>query len=122
MSQALFEQIGGDAAVDAAVDLFYKKVLFDDRISHYFDTIDMDLQRQKQKAFLTVAFGGPNNYSGKAMREAHANLEGLNESHFDAVIENLGETLSELGVPNELIQQAAEIAISTKSDVLDQCH
>lgn len=120
MSDSLFEKIGGEAAVDAAVDLFYKKVLADDRISHYFDTVDMDLQRQKQKAFLTVAFGGPNNYSGKDMRAAHAHLEGLNETHFDAVMENLGATLTELGVPDELIQQAAAIALSTKADVLGQ--
>ena len=60
MTQSLFEQIGGEGAVDVAVDLFYRKVLGDDRISHFFDTVDMDAQRAKQKAFLTVAFGGPN--------------------------------------------------------------
>ncbi len=32
----LFEQLGGEGAVDAAVDIFYRKVLSDDRISHYF--------------------------------------------------------------------------------------
>jgi len=120
MSNSLFEQIGGEAAVDAAVDLFYRKVLSDDRISHFFDSVDMEAQRGKQKAFLTVAFGGPNNYSGKDMRAAHAHLEGLDESHFDAVMENLGATLKELGVPDELIGQAAAIALTTKADVLGQ--
>ena len=73
--------------MNAAVDVFYRKVLSDDRISRFFETVDMDAQRQKQKAFLTMAFGGPNNYSGKDMRTAHARLvkDGLNDSHFDAV-------------------------------------
>ena len=64
-----------------------------------FDDVDMDRQIQKQKAFLTMVFGGPNDYSGKDMREGHKHLveRGLNESHFDAVIENLAGTLKELG-------------------------
>lgn len=120
MSDSLFDKIGGRDAVNAAVDLFYQKVLADDRIKHFFDDVDMEKQKGKQRAFLTMAFGGPNNYSGKDMREGHAHLvaKGLNESHFDAVMENLGATLTELGVPSELIQQAAEIALSVKDDVL----
>src|SRR5690606_21712386 len=116
---SVYERIGGEAAVDAAVDLFYRKVLADDRISHFFDTVDMDRQRAKQKAFLTMAFGGPHNYSGQDMRAAHAKMN-LNEGHFDAVMENLGATLKELGVPDELIGEAAAIALSVKDDVLNR--
>ncbi len=116
----LFEQLGGQGAVEAAVDIFYRKVLSDDRISRFFDGVDMDKQRAKQKAFLVMAFGGPNNYSGKDMRTAHARLVqmGLNDSHFDAVVENLGGTLSELGVKDDLIKQVAAIAESVRGDVL----
>ena len=98
MSESLYEQIGGDAAVNAAVDVFYRKVLSDDRINQFFEGVDMEKQAAKQKAFLTMAFGGPHNYTGKAMREGHAHLveRGLNDSHFDAVMENLGATLKEL--------------------------
>lgn len=117
---SLFEQLGGAAAVEAAVDDFYRRVLSDDRISHFFDDVDMDRQRAKQKAFLTMAFGGPHNYSGKDMRTGHARLVdmGLNDSHVDAVIENLGATLRDLGVRDELIQQVAAIAESVRNDVL----
>ena len=117
--QSLYEKIGGDAAVNAAVDVFYRKVLADDRISSFFDTVDMDAQRAKQKAFLTFAFGGPNNYQGKDMRTAHAHMK-LTEEHFNAVMENLGATLKELGVPDALIGEAAAIAASVKGDVLNQ--
>ncbi len=120
MSSSLYEQLGGQAAVELAVDNFYRKVLSDDRISHFFDGVDMDKQIAKQKAFLTMAFGGPHNYSGKDMRAGHAHLvaRGLNDSHFDAVIENLGQTLKELNVPDELISQVAAIGESTRNDVL----
>lgn len=119
----LFEKIGGAPAVDAAVDLFYQKVLADERIKHFFDGVDMERQAGHQKMFLTYAFGGAPNYSGQGMRAAHKKLveeQGLNDSHFDAVLENLGAAMAELGVPDELITEAAGIAESTRADILNK--
>jgi hemoglobin len=80
----------------------------------------MGKQAAKQKAFLTMAFGGPNNYTGLDMRKGHAHLvkQGLNDSHFDAVVEDLGATLKELKVPDNLIAQVAAVAETTRNDVL----
>lgn len=119
-NKSLYEKLGGEPAMDAAVDIFYRKVLSDPRINYWFEGSDMDKQVAKQKAFLTFAFGGPNNYSGKDMRKAHAPLveKGLNANHFNAVMEHLGATLQELNVPPNLIADAAAIAESTRKDVL----
>lgn len=116
----IYEQLGGAPAMDAAVDIFYRKVLADERIAKFFDGVDMARQAAKQKAFLTMVFGGPNAYTGKDMRAAHANLvlKGLNDSHFDAVVENLGATLADLGVPSEKIAEVAAVAESVRNDVL----
>lgn len=118
----LYQELGGQPAVDAAVDIFYRKVLRDDRIRSFFDDIDMDQQIAKQKAFLTMAFGGPANYSGKDMRAAHQRLiaKGLNDSHVDAVLENLQQTLAELGVAPALIERVASLANSVRGDVLNR--
>src|SRR5690606_31510552 len=118
---SLYERIGGDAAVNAAVDKFYEKVLADERIKHFFEGVDMAKQHRMQKGFFTFAFGGPANYSGKGMEAAHRKLvqdKGLNDSHCDAVMENLGATLVELGVPGDLIAEAAGIAESVRNAVL----
>jgi hemoglobin len=124
MTQSLYDQLGGEAAVNAAVDIFYRKVLADDRISRFFEGVDMENQAAKQKSFLTMAFGGPNNYTGKDMYEGHKHLlkMGLDDSHVDAVIEDLGATLKELGVKDELIAQVAGIANSVRGDVLGKGH
>ena len=122
MSETLYERLGGEAAVNAAVDIFYRKVLADDRINKWFDGTDMARQAAKQKAFLTMAFGGPSNYTGMDMREGHAHLvaKGLGDADFDAVMDNLGATLKELNVPDNLIAEAAAIAESTRNDVLNR--
>ena len=120
MNQTLFQNLGGEAAVDAAVDIFYRKVLSDDRISDFFDAVDMEKQAAKQKSFLTMAFGGPNHYSGMDMRHGHAHLvkRGLNDSHFDAVVENLASTLIELNVAPHYIAEVAALCETTRNDIL----
>jgi hemoglobin len=120
MSDSLFDRIGGKPAVEAAVDKFYEKVIADQSISHFFDQANMKAQINKQKAFLTLAFGGPTGYDGKDLRSGHAHLvsRGLNEDHFNSVAVHLQTTLEELGVPSPLVGEVMAIAGSTKNDVL----
>jgi hemoglobin len=37
-------------------------MLLDPKINHFFATTDMAKQRKQQKAFITLATGGPMNY------------------------------------------------------------
>ncbi len=119
---SLYEKLGGQNAVDAVVETFYRKVLTDERVMDFFDDVDMDNQIVKQKAFLTMVFGGPVSYSGKDMRERHRHLvaRGLNDGHVDAVVELLGASLAEHGVDANDIEQIASIANSVRDDVLNR--
>ncbi len=120
MGNSLFDRLGGEAAIKKAVDIFYKHVMADQRINHFFKGVDMKKLAGMQNAFLTTAFGGPNIYTGRALQAAHARLveQGLNDSHFDAVLDDLTKTLKELNVPDDLIQEAGKIADSVRNDVL----
>ena len=117
---SLYDDLGGAKALDAVVDAFYQKVLADDRVNGFFDSTDMERQAKKQKAFLAFAFGGPNNYTGKKMKDGHASLveRGLNDSHVDAIVELLGATLKEFNVPDAKIAEVAAVAESVRDQVL----
>lgn len=119
---SLFQKLGGQTAVEAVVETFYRKVLTDARVSDFFDDVDMERQILNQQAFLTMVFGGPTNYSGKDMREGHKHLvaRGLNDSHVDAVIDLLGQALTEHGVAESDIATVAGIANSVRDDVLNR--
>jgi len=119
---SVYDQIGGAAAVDAAVDVFYRRVLADAYVNRFFQGVDMERQAAKQKAFLTMVMGGPHNYTGKDMREGHKHLVkmGLNDSHFDHILMHLRATLAQLGVQENLIQTIIGVAESTRADVLDR--
>jgi methyl-accepting chemotaxis protein len=118
----LFERLGGAAAVDAAVDIFYRKVLADPLINRFFDGVDMKRQATSQKAFLTMLMGGPSNYTGRNLSMSHRRLvaAGLNDSHFDAVVGHLAATLRELGAADADIAEAGGLAESARDSVLNR--
>lgn len=120
---SLYERLGGEAAVMAAVDDFYDRLIADEVTRPYFEGLDLDLQVRKQVSFLTRAFGGPVEYQGRDLRAAHARLvreQGLSDQHFDAVARHLRETLEALGISDDLIGEVLAIVGSARNDVLSR--
>lgn len=118
----IYERVGGEPAVQELTERFYRKMLSDERVSDFFDDVDMDKQIAKQKSFLTMVTGGPNNYTGKDMREAHKHLmtRGLNDTHVDVVIEHLTTTLKEMGAPDDIIESVRQACEGARNDVLNR--
>ena len=123
MDIPLYDRVGGDKAMEVCVDLFYQKVLNDDLVSHFFQDTDMVSQRLKQKSFLSMAFGGPYQYSGTDLRAVHKPLiekYGLSDEHFNRVLEIFKETLTELNISANEQQGMIEIMESTRDAVLNR--
>jgi hemoglobin len=123
MTSPLYERLGGEAAIMAAVDLFYSKVLADDLTRPFFEGLDMAAQTRKQVAFMTWAFGGPEVYKGRDLRTAHKRLvkeQGLTDKHFEAVARHLKATLEELKISADLIEEVLTVVGGTRAEVLDR--
>ena len=120
MKTSLYERIGGENAVAATVVKLYAKILDDPLLAPFFENTDVNVLRRSQAAFVTVAFGGPNHYTGQSMRRAHAASveKGLNSNHFNAVAGHLKTAMQELNVAPDLIEEALAIVETTRSDVL----
>ena len=71
---SLYEQLGGADNIAAVVDDFYRRVLADDALAAMFAGVDLDRLRRHQSRFISYALGGPNQYTGRNMRAAHAGL------------------------------------------------
>ncbi|MBT5861208.1 MAG: group 1 truncated hemoglobin, partial [Alphaproteobacteria bacterium] len=119
-AESLFTRIGGEPAVNAAVELFYKKVVNDPLLRRFFDGVNLRRLQKKQKAFLTMAFGGPDRFNGRDLTSAHAKLVniGLGDEHFNAVAGHLLATLNELGVAENITNEVMTIVASTREAVL----
>ena len=49
----LYDKLGGQQAIEQVVDDFYKLVLADDSVNHFFADTDMEKQRRHQTAFIS---------------------------------------------------------------------
>ena len=118
MSQAtLYERLGGEESIAAVVDAFYDRVLSDERVSHFFEDVDMRKQRAHQTQFLSAVAGGPVEYSGEDMESAHDNLE-IRQEHFDAIAQHLEGMLLEFDVGEREHSEVLEAFESYEDDVV----
>src|SRR5215472_19222217 len=71
---SIYEAIGGRAALKAAVDVFYRRLLADPELAPFFP----DGVGVRHRAFLATvmgeALGGPERYRGPALDDAHRHL------------------------------------------------
>ncbi|MDD5320234.1 MAG: pyridoxamine 5'-phosphate oxidase family protein [Methylococcales bacterium] len=119
----LYDRIGGDKAMEVVVNLFYQKVMQDDLVGHFFEDSDMASLRLKQKSFLSMAFGGPYQYSDAELRAIHKPLiekYGLSDKHFNRFLEIFKETSTELNISANELQGIMEILESTRDSVLNR--
>jgi hemoglobin len=115
---SLYEKLGGHDAVKAVVDSFYQTVLANPDVSPFFAETNMVKQRQHQTNFISFVLGGPNQYTGRNMREAHANLN-LTDKEFNIIAELLSAALKKHGVSDEDIASVLKIVASTHDDILN---
>ncbi|CAM6004319.1 unnamed protein product [Sphagnum balticum] len=116
---SIFDQLGGEAAVNAVVDKFYDTLLTDSRVNHYFKNTDMGKQRARQKQFLTLVTGGPSTYEGKDMKQAHCN-HAITKENFDITWEHLEAALQFYDVPQHLVERVKEVFYSVEKDIVGQ--
>jgi len=113
---SIYEEIGGEAAVNAAVDIFYGKVLADPLLKPFFSSVEMDGQSRKQKAFFTTIFKGDTAGADAYMRKAHTGMA-ISDAHFGAVAGHLNATLEGLNVPAHLVEQIMGAAAGLQNAV-----
>jgi len=118
-NKSLYELLGGEAAIEIAVDKFYDKVLSDPIVKDFFKNTNMKFQKKHQKNFLSFATGGPNNYDGKNMKDAHKHLN-LTDTHFNQIKIHLANTLFELGVKESFVNSVSSLVETLRKDILSR--
>lgn len=111
-----YAAIGGAAAVREAVDRFYARVLADEALSGYFTGVDMSRLKRHQALLLAQVLGGPQEYDGRSLAEAHAGLE-ISDQDYGRVVEHLTGVLRGLGVADDVLVAVADTLLSVQADV-----
>ena len=108
---SLYDEIGGDAAIAAVVAEFWHRVSSDDYLWPWFSAIDSDQLSSHLRAYLTVAFDGPEEYEGRSMRHSHAGLR-ITGAAFDRLLARLSESLVAFGaIPENVARVDARLSL-----------
>ena len=114
---SLYDRLGGEAALTAVVASFLKKVAADKRINAFFANTDLDALRKMVVAQLGEATGGPQKYTGRDMKTAHAGLE-IKVADFNAFVEDLVATLDAAKVPKAEQDELLAILGPMQTDIV----
>lgn len=113
----IYDRIGGETSIRAAVDRLYQRVLADPPLRHFFTGVDMSMLKRQQCAFFAQALGGPAKYRGAGMRGAHAGLN-IEQKHFDRVAAHLAGALGSLRVPRDTIDEIIAAVAPLAGDIV----
>lgn len=116
---SLYDRLGGEPAVGAVVNEFYDRVLADERVSHFFDDVDMAAQRSHQTKFLSAVTGGPMQYAGDEMDEAHETLA-ISDTEFDIVATHLDDALRAFDVDDDDRAAVMQTVESYRDDIVTE--
>jgi hemoglobin len=114
---SVYEAIGGRAALTAAVDLFYGRLLADPVLGPLFPRGAGPKHRAYVVTVLGEALGGPERYRGPDLAGAHRGL-GITDAHFDRAAAHLDATLDGLGVPRHLTDHIVGIVAGLRPAVV----
>ena len=121
MTEDLYELIGGRSTIKTATELFYRRLLEDDKLRPFFARVDMAHLRSRQIMFISMLLGG-RVHTGKDIHDAHgwSRDHGLNDAHFDLFLKHFRTALEQAGVKPENAEKVMQRLESKRSTVLDK--
>jgi hemoglobin len=117
-AQSLYQRLGGKAAITSVVDSFVARVAADTRINKKFARSDVGRVKTMLVDQICSQTGGPCTYTGRSMKEAHANM-GVTEGEFGALVEDLVTTLKSFNVPEKEQNELLTALGSMKGDIVE---
>ncbi len=119
LQKTLYERLGGEAAIKAVVDEFVANVGADTRINQFFANANLDRLKGHLVNQIGQASGGPQQYTGRDMKTAHAGM-GIDGAAFDALVEDLVKALDKFSVPEQEKSELLAVLGPMKGDIVEE--
>jgi hemoglobin len=118
-----YERLGGVYSIATVIDDFIDRVMMDPRLNAN-PRVDEAHHRVPPAGFkylvtemLCWAAGGPQKYTGRAMKESHQHLM-ITAAEWEAFLDDLQQTLDKFAVPEAEQAEIKAIIGSTRTDIV----
>jgi hemoglobin len=122
-TSALYDRLGGVYSIATVVDDFIDRIMVDPRLNAN-PRVDEAHHRVAPAGFKYLvtemvcwAAGGPQNYTGRSMKESHQELM-ITAGEWEAFIDDLRQTFDKFGVPKAEQAELQAIVASTRADIV----
>lgn len=105
---SMFEQLGGADGIRRFVDELSRRLRDDAELGPLFEDVDVASLQHHREHYFAAVFGGPENYSGRSLREAHRPL-GLTDAHFERFLVVVDESLAALSADDAAAAAVREL-------------
>ncbi|MBI3291923.1 MAG: group 1 truncated hemoglobin [Elusimicrobia bacterium] len=119
----LYQRLGGVYSIATVVDDFIERLLVNDilnanpKIKEARDRVPKAGLKYQVTALVCQVTGGPQQYTGRSMKEAHAHLN-ITEREWQAMTADFKRSLDKLQVPEPEQRELFAIVESTKPDIV----
>jgi truncated hemoglobin YjbI len=119
-TETLYTRLGERNGIQSVIDDFLGRVLADAKINGYFLNATVDSERLSRCLVEQVsqATGGPDEYSCRSMKDAHAGL-GISKVDFDDLVGHLSAALVEKGVDPKDIDTILGVLGPMSADIVE---
>ncbi|RYD16353.1 MAG: group 1 truncated hemoglobin [Lysobacteraceae bacterium] len=115
----LYDDLGGTAGIERVVDATLAIVHADPHINLFFENSDIPDLRRLLVEQICAASGGPCEYTGRTMEEAHSGM-GLTDEDFDRFVADLVAAMDGLAVPKPLQQRLLALLGPMRPEIVGQ--
>lgn len=122
--QSLYERLGGVNAIAMVVDRFSDQIVKNPKLNvnsalkEWNETGQLPALKFMRTLWICAATGGPFQYTGKDMTEAHEGLN-LESEEFDEVGAEIASALDHFKVPEREKQEVLAAIVARKSEVIN---
>lgn len=121
-TDSLFQRLGGSSGINALVHdivaLHMENPVIRARFRPYLETPDkLETSKRHLCAFLEAGSGGPAQYGGRSMPDAHRGMN-INEAEYMAALDDILLALRKHGIDEPTQKDVLAIAYSLKGDIL----
>lgn len=123
ITPSLYERLGGVYSIATVVDDFIDRIMVDPRLNAN-PLVDEAHHRVPPAGFKHLvtemvcwATGGPQQYTGRSMRESHQHLK-ITANEWEAFLDDFQQTLDKFGVPETEQDELKAIVASTRGDIV----
>ncbi|MET7401432.1 group 1 truncated hemoglobin [Dactylosporangium sp. NPDC005572] len=113
----MYRRVGGGAAIKVVVDQLYTWILLDEELAPYFAGVAVESLKRHMAALLAQVLGGPQEYGGRDLTEAHRTLA-ITPAHYARVVDLALAALFLAHAPRDIVAAVEETLIAVRPQVL----